>query len=334
MNFLSNVTRPLYGGIGSILMLHRVCPEGHSGATLAETRSLEVTPENLERLVENLMHRGFTFISINELVEVLKGEYFRKRFIVLTFDDGYRDNLTFAYPILIKYNIPFTINVVTGFPNHTAILWWYLLEDLIKQPAVAFEVENERMVFDTTNEEGRQACAQAVRRLVKYAELSDYLPRVKAIFGQLGQDLQQKTRDLSLNWEELKRLGRDPLVTISAHTVNHPVLAKLAEDEVRREMLESKAELERHLGRPILHFAYPYGGKKQAEEREFQIAGKCGFLTATTTRPANIFRAHRYCMHALPRLEVSHMGGPEGLIAAMNGLTTLRYNRFRRIVTG
>src|SRR6476620_5034827 len=108
--------RPLVGGVGAILTLHHVRPQRSSA--FQPNRHLEVTPEFLGRLLRRLARARIDVISLNEMP---------RRFICLTFEDGYKDFLRWAYPLLRKYELPFAMYVATGFPDRIGELWWIAL---------------------------------------------------------------------------------------------------------------------------------------------------------------------------------------------------------------
>ena len=130
MNILYRIKRKLYKlshpELGRILMLHRVvnhCSEG-------ENRELEIAPDYLEQTIKNYKQKGFRFVSIDEVSEILEKGKVDKPFVCLTFDDGYRDNYTTALPILKKEQVPFAIYVTTGFVDNKLLMWWYPNERL------------------------------------------------------------------------------------------------------------------------------------------------------------------------------------------------------------
>src|SRR5215469_4468147 len=108
-----------------------------------------------------------------------------------------------------------------------------------------------------------------------------------------------------MTWAELAQLAADPLVTIGAHTVNHPFLAKLTRDAVRSEMDLSRSVIEAALAVRPAHLSYPIGDRTSAGPREFNIAAELGFKTAVTTRPGVLFRQHTQCLTALPRISLN-----------------------------
>src|SRR4029077_15319676 len=119
------------GGVGSILTLHHVRPRRFEA--FQPNRLLEVTPEFLDRLLRRLKRARLDVISLDEMHRrYITGE-FKRRFVCLTFDDGYKDLKQWAYPLLKKYQLPFAIYIATSFPDRLGELWWVALEAVIAQ---------------------------------------------------------------------------------------------------------------------------------------------------------------------------------------------------------
>jgi peptidoglycan/xylan/chitin deacetylase (PgdA/CDA1 family) len=135
-----------------------------------------------------------------------------------------------------------------------------------------------------------------------------------------------------MDWDELVTLAADPLVTIGAHTVSHPILSKLPERQVRSEMEMSRRVIEAALGTPPQHFAYPIGDPAAAGPREFRIASELGFKTAVTTRPGVLFADHREHLCALPRISVNgEYQQLRYLQVLLSGAATAVWNGFRTV---
>ncbi|MEO7841426.1 MAG: polysaccharide deacetylase family protein, partial [Anaerolineales bacterium] len=143
----------------------------------------------------------------------------------------------------------------------------------------------------------------------------------------------KKVDEVALTWKQIKQLASDPLVTIGAHTVNHYVLSSLSIDEVQFEIVESRRMLEAKLDKQIEHFSYPFGNRREAEEREFSIALQCGFKSAMTTRTGNIFAAHGLQINTLPRYDLTQIALPGDLDLVASGAMSMRVNRLHRVVT-
>ena len=330
--FLSWFTRPFYGGIGTILMFHRIVPQIQK-IRRPENAALETTLEELEQVIRFFIARRYEFASLDRVHEILTSGRRNRRFVAFTFDDGYADVLVYGYPIFKKYDVPFAVNLISGFPDRQVVLWWYLLEELLlTRQQIQFDLDGVSYDFDLTSPQGVNQASDQIRRLVKFASPDQFEHRLEAVFSPYFDDLYRKTGELALSWDEVRRLTSDPLVTISAHTARHYVLSKLDEEDARQEILSGKERIEAELQQEVRHFAYPYGGPNEAGSREFALAESCSFLTAATTRFANLFPAHRNHLHALPRMEVARLGGVGGLAWALNGFSTLRRNHFRRVV--
>ena len=123
--------RPFVGGIGAILTLHHVRPPRPD--RFQPNRLLEVTPRFFERLCRKLRRSRLDIVTLDEMHQRLIDGDFKRRFVCLTFDDGYRDNLQFAYPMLRKYEVPFAMYIPTSFPDRLGELWWLALETVIAQ---------------------------------------------------------------------------------------------------------------------------------------------------------------------------------------------------------
>lgn len=128
---IARIKRKLYKAfhpvVGEIWMLHRVVEQR---SEKPEQRELEVTPEWLEQKILEYKQKGYTFISIDDLSSLIAhhSSLSTKRFICVTFDDGYRDNYTLAYPLLKRLGVPFTVYVTSGFIDNRLPMWWYRCE--------------------------------------------------------------------------------------------------------------------------------------------------------------------------------------------------------------
>lgn len=109
---LHNLTHPV---VGEVWMLHRVVEQR---SVNPEQRDLEVTPAWLEQKINDYRVKGWKFVSIYKLPK--KGKW-----VCITFDDGYRDNYTLAYPLLKQLDVPFAVYVSTGFLDNHNEMWWY-----------------------------------------------------------------------------------------------------------------------------------------------------------------------------------------------------------------
>ena len=330
---LYEAMRPLVGGVGAILTLHRVRPARPEA--FQPNQLLEITPEFFERLLRRLQDEHVDLISLDEMHRRMIAGEFKRRFACVTFDDGYKDLLPHAYPLLRKYQAPFAVYIPTSFPDRIGELWWVALEAVIAQnDRIGLVVNGKDRFFNCATVADKRELFDEVYRYLRSMKDEDELRGVvRNLCAFHGIDPLSFSRDLCMSWEEIARLADDPLCTIGAHTVNHLMLRKLADDSVvRAEMEMGRAVLEAALGRRPQHLAYPVGDPTSAGPREFRIAAELGFKTAVTTRPGVLFKAHRDHMTALPRISINgEFQQPRYLKVLMSGAATAMWNGFRRV---
>jgi peptidoglycan/xylan/chitin deacetylase (PgdA/CDA1 family) len=324
--------RPWLGGVGAILMLHHVRPPRPDA--FQPNRLLEVTPEFLDRVVASIRRARVDIVSLDEAHRRLVESDFRRRFVCLTLDDGYRDNLRYAYPILKKYHAPFTIYIPTSFPDRVGDLWWMTLEAAIaRNTRIRLAMDGKDYSFDASTAEAKYALFDHIYWWLRRIDDEDEMRRaVRDLGSRYGVHAAEFCADECMTWSELGELAADPLTTIGAHTVNHIMLKKAPDEVARTEMRMSRATIEAALGVKPRHFAYPVGDRTSAGPRDFRIAAELGFATAVTTRPGVLFPEHRTHLTALPRISLN--GEYQQLRYAkvlMSGAATTLHNRLRRV---
>jgi peptidoglycan/xylan/chitin deacetylase (PgdA/CDA1 family) len=324
--------KPLVGGVGAILTLHHVRPQ--RPARFQPNRLLEVTPEFLAGVIRYLRRSGLEPVSLDEMHRRMTERDFSRRFVCITFDDGYRDTLKWAYPILKEADVPFAIYVPTSFPDRLGELWWLVLEAVIaRNDHIGLQIDGGNRTFDCRTVAEKRALFDEIywwlRSRPTEAEMRDV---VRNLAGCYHIDLAAFCEELCMNWEELAELATDPLVTIGAHTVSHPMLAKLPKETVRSEMDMSRSIIEAALSVRPQHLSYPIGDRSSAGPREFAIAAELGFKTAVTTRPGVLFPEHGQHMTALPRISLN--GEYQRLRyvrVLLSGSATAMWNGLRRL---
>ena len=330
---LHHLMRPLVGGAGAILTLHHVRPPRPGG--FQPNRLLEVSPVFFEGLLRRLRRSRRDLVSLDELHQRLVSGEFRRRFVCITFDDGYRDVLRWAYPLLKKYEVPFALYIPTSFPDRLGELWWVALEEVIaKNSRIGLVVDGKDRFFECGSMREKRLLYDEIYGWLRSMTSEDELRRVvRDLAARHGIDMAAFCRDECMDWEELAQIAADPLCTIGAHTVNHVMLKKLATDQaVRAEMNMSRSVIEAALGTRPQHLAYPVGDPTSAGPREFRIATELGFKTAVTTRPGVIFKTHRDHLTALPRISVNgDFQSQRYLKVLMSGAATAMWNGFRRV---
>jgi len=195
-------------------------------------------------------------------------------------------------------------------------------------------INGEERYFDARNVGEKRELYDAIYGYLRSMKSEEQVRRtVRDLCATYRVDIPEICRELCMDWQEVGELADDPLVTIGAHTVNHMMLKKVAnEDTVRAEMEMSRSVLEAALGKRPEHLAYPVGDPTSAGPREFRIAAELGFKTAVTTRPGVLFKAHGEHLTALPRISVNgEYQQQRYLKVLMSGAGTAMWNGFKRV---
>ncbi len=320
--------RFLARGQGVVLMLHHVRP--WRPREFAPNRGLEVTPEFLEVVLTELRREGFEIISLDAVLDRLRLGQRSPPFAALTFDDGYRDNVEHAWPVLRRHNAPWTLFVTTDFLAGQGHLWWIELENAIARLDRVMLGNGKVLDLPSRTRREKQIAFEAVYRHLRDGPEERLRAVTADLAAQAGVDTSRLAADLCLGWDELEILAREPDVSIGAHTLSHAILAKCEVAAARREISESKALLERRLGRPVRHLAYPFGDASAVGVREFRLARLAGFATAITSQPGHVFSAHAAHLHALPRVSINGMHQTRAALRALlSGVPFWIWNRSR-----
>jgi peptidoglycan/xylan/chitin deacetylase (PgdA/CDA1 family) len=315
-----------------ILMLHRVRP--WRPREFAPNRVLEITPEFLDVVLTELRREGFDVISLDAVPDRLRPGPAGRPFAALTFDDGYRDNVEHAWPLLRRHNAPWTLFVTTDFVDGRGRLWWVELEEAIARlDRVVLPRNGELLDLPSRTTVEKQAAFEVVYRHLRAGPEEQLRAVTAGLAAQAGVDPRRLAVELCLGWDEVQVLAREPDVSIGGHTLSHPILAKCHATTAMREITESRALLERRLGRPVRHLAYPFGDPTAVGVRESRLARQAGYVTATTSRPGHVFPDHAAHLHALPRVSINGLfQNKTALRALLSGVPFWIWNR-SRVVT-
>jgi peptidoglycan/xylan/chitin deacetylase (PgdA/CDA1 family) len=283
--------------------MHRVRPD--TGHDFAPNAALEITPAFLTTIVSRLREQDIDIVDLDEAVRRL-GDPGAARFAVLTFDDGYRDTVRYAFPLLRELRCPFTVYLTTGFCDRTSPVWWLALEEIVaRQVSVAIMREGappEILLCRTTGQ--KSAAFVALRKWLMGRGAEQQEEAMRELAWRYGVDPAAVTATEMMDWDEVRQLAAEPLATIGAHSVTHRSLARLSAQAVRAEIRDSGRVIEAATGIRPLHFAYPYGRPEDAGSREFAAASELGFATGVTGR-SNVLTANDAArLTALPRVPI------------------------------
>lgn len=278
------------GGL-SILIFHRVLPAPDP------LFPGEVDCQMFDRVVGWLC-QWFNVLPLEKAISHLRQGTLPARPVSITFDDGYADNLLYAAPILVKHQVSATFFIATAFIDGGRMWNDTIIESVRNSRASRLDAHFVGLdLLDLSSvDRKRQALSQLIPAIkhLPSPERADAVERVSAsCAASLPNDLMLTSGQL----KALRELGMD----IGAHTVNHPILAKLDYLSARKEIAESRDFLEHVLGERITLFAYPNGRRDgDYTEDHVSIARDLGFTAAVTTNPGisrkntNLFELPRF----------------------------------------
>jgi peptidoglycan/xylan/chitin deacetylase (PgdA/CDA1 family) len=317
---MSAMYRTILGGIGAaarltgffqptIFCFHSVRP-----AAAAFRSQLSVDEAFLEGLVLSLRKLSIPILPIAEAVERVRRADLRP-FVVLTFDDGYIDNYTTLYPLMARWEVPFTIFVTTGLVDDTVGMWWDVLERLAEGGAFSTPPEDRRKTTDDLAARFKAATRGDRRALL--ADLIRQHPRIDA--GPTGRG--------TLSWQMLGEMQASGLLTVGGHTISHPMLAHLDPGEIETELAGSRTRLEEMLDAPVRFMAYPFGQDWEIGPHAAQAAARAGYEAAFTTEARSLCAGDADRAFLLPRVLLSSKAvHPDIALAYLSGVPA-RLNR-------
>lgn len=261
-----------------VLNLHRI---GDMTTSKLDPNVYSCSAENLHKHL-SFLKECFTIISLAELNQLIStSPKPDKRYLLVTFDDGYKDNFELAYPILKSLNIPAVFFIATGLIENNELPWWdkvaYLIQrshiQKIKLPGweetVEFKTNPQIFIRLILNQIKR--CAAPIGEQIK--ELEDFVgmpsPYPDAEF---------------MSWDDVITLSNNGM-DIGAHSHSHDILAKLSDDQMLFELSHSKAILEEKLGKPVKAFSYPVGSKNTYNDCVIEALKDNGYEIAFNFHP-------------------------------------------------
>ncbi len=263
------------GSAFPILVFHRVNDDGDPFFPSLPT---SVFAARMEHIV-----RHYVVLPLDELVVRLAGGCVPSNALALTFDDGYRDTLSHAAPILARHGLPATVFLATGYIGTREMPWYDVLAGAIKTGRRDYvNLPGARALPLGSEPERLRALGAALRHLKSLADTDRRRAVARMVADLEGDDVAGQKR-VMLTWDEVGAL-RGLGFSIGAHTVTHPIMARTTPEEAWEEIHGSKTAIERRLGVQVTGFAYPNGAPEDYDEASVHFVKQAGFAWAVTTR--------------------------------------------------
>jgi peptidoglycan/xylan/chitin deacetylase (PgdA/CDA1 family) len=319
-----------FGGY-AVVNYHGVVPADHSGNEVFLDGNL-VQPDVFRQQLQFLKSRYHVVHPDEFRTWIERGKQLPPRAVLVTCDDGLLNTLTDMLPVLQSEDISCLFLVTAAScSNEPGMLWYEELYQLMRSkplipPDLHPPMEEGTESSSSVSFQARWWSTVRSASRLDAKTRADWMGRVRSHCGPT-QAFHSDRRWRLLNIAELKQLAESGM-SIGAHTLSHPVLSLCSEEEARREIQESKINLERALGCPVWAFAYPFGNPSTMGERELRLAREAGFSCAFLN--VEHWGTERSNPFALPRTHVTFDTTLPEFAAHLSGL----HARLQRAVGG
>lgn len=297
----------------NILCYHGVTEGNHDGVQNFSGKHILV---NQFREQMEIVKRYTQILTINEVVWHMQNEEpWGDKSVVVSFDDGFKNNYQFAAPILEELDIPAVFYVCSGMIGTEMMFWVDIIEDCINRTKVnEFDIK-----LDVTHSFNISSREQKIQAIVT---IKDFCKRVTSVVrDQVIDELIEKTQIVPsvnssndyrmMNWQELRDLSSNPLFTIGGHTMYHDIMTSRPINIVEEDIINCLGLLKNHLNLNISHFSYPEGQDQHYNHEVIAALKRNGIVCCPSARegtnyfPDDLFHLKRnlvgFMGNSLPR---------------------------------
>lgn len=270
-----------------VLMYHRVLPDG---ADTFSEESIVVTPWTFARQLR-FLKRFFRPLSLDELTESLQtGWQLPSRGVLVTFDDGWRDNVTYALPLLREHEVPAVVFLATDFVGTDSCFWQERLTRRMfraaQQEGPAYALVNAHSSKDMrqlTSPELRRVVRDAVTRMKQWpqVEVARFEAELELALGSMGLPVDDSGDDRFMDWTEASSLAPPSPLVAAAHGCSHVPLTNVTAELAARELACARQRVEAATGERVTAVAYPNGNY---DDTVVELARQAGYRIGFTTQ--------------------------------------------------
>lgn len=268
-----------------VLNYHRIRPTNPLFRTAFDDGVYSVDEDEFARQVKWLKHNTL-ILSENDLISH-NGEsgFLPPRSsmpcVVITFDDGYRDNYTTAFPILKHFEAPAILFVTTQMINNRLLSWWDIIAYLIKHTQKPFISFDGQKFFLPSQKHDAITFFQQRMKQEQYEQTKYLLSELSESCSVALPDSTLQDQEI-LRWEDIREMAQHQ-IAIGSHTHTHRVLSTISLSSQKEEMILSKLIIEENIGRPVLTISYPVGEPRFITAETSVFAANSGYLLGFTT---------------------------------------------------
>jgi peptidoglycan/xylan/chitin deacetylase (PgdA/CDA1 family) len=264
-----------------VLLYHRVVDPANDPLA-GDPSIISATPEAFDEQIR-VVARNYDPVSLEDVVSMLTGSgTLPRRAVLVTFDDGYRDVITHAWPILRRYGVPAVVFIPTAFPGHQRRFWWDEVWQMLSRPGPRRLVLPTGEVIDRTTPETFIATHRRLTRRLRREPPTV----VRTTLEVLREALGEPTGPWPVpGWEDFKQLAGEGL-TLASHGRTHASLPALTDADLADEIEGAGADLKAYVGTVPPVFAYPFGLFDSRVAASLRARGYTGAFCTTPGRNA------------------------------------------------
>lgn len=272
------------------------------------------------------LKRYYAVLPLSEILDGLEGKRPLPDYAVaITFDDGFRNNYTIAFPILLKYDLPATIFLTTDFIGQKQRKLWTEHVDAIIQASTArrlsLQMNGDLATFDVYSKETKEMTSDRIRRYLKSINPVERDKKILSLEVQADslRDCIDEVdeRYTFLSWDEIRTMAGGG-IEFGSHTATHSILATLSPDEARSELEKSRNEIESQLQKKCELFSYPNGSERDFAKRDQAFLQELGYRAALSQ--INGFNLPGDDLYALKRINIARSKNFAYFIAKITGV--------------
>lgn len=308
----------------TVLNYHRINDPDHAGFDTFKP-NVSATPAEFARQMAYIK-KNYNVVTCRDLESYLRGESpLPPRAAMVTFDDGYDDNFSRAFPVLVEQNVPAIIFLSTGFMEKSIPFYW----DYV---AYCFNKTNKtRAILPLLGDCVWNNEASKSRVMMRWIEEVKKIPESEKIelTKQIGDVLEvipasDAFKNLYLSWDRIREMDESGLIEFGSHTVTHPILTRISPAEAQYEVEESRKRIEMEIKKPVMSLAYPNGGMADFSPEVIDAAKKAGIQIAFTLIPgASSYREVKASPFEIRRIYISRKDTFARFILKLSGLTRI-----------
>ncbi len=293
-----------------VLMLHRVI-ENKEQAQLPHNNPLCVDKETFENLLVFLKKH----FDIVDLERALDGKSNAKPKLALTFDDGWKDNILHAYPILQKHNVPASIFLSTDYIGTNKGFWWQSIAEKLWEQPQSIDKASLQVALKKHSITINKALFRHEKSAAKSFLILDFIHSLKDIepqaLNELAESFFYANKPDAMNWADIEYLEASGLIKFGPHGAQHCILTQLNQNACAEDIIESHSVITKKCKQPLKIYCYPNGNNNPQIQN---LLSELGYSHALSTQPGLIgIEYNNFC---LPRIDVSQKSAEQpGLLA-------------------